>query len=78
VFDVGTSVCRSNSVRVLGVTIDQHLTFDNHVARHSAIVTTIYAVCALFVNSSTKTLPIFWRAQLWAVGLIAATVCCMG
>jgi hypothetical protein len=28
----GTSVCRSNSIRVLGVTIDQHLTFDNHVA----------------------------------------------
>ena len=28
----GTSVCRSNAIRVLGVTIDQHLTFDNHVA----------------------------------------------
>jgi hypothetical protein len=28
----GTTVSRSNSIRVLGVTIDQHFTFDNHVA----------------------------------------------
>jgi hypothetical protein len=29
----GTSVSRSNSIRVLGVTIDQHLTFDSHVTK---------------------------------------------
>jgi ribonuclease P/MRP protein subunit RPP40 len=29
----GTSVSRSNSICVLGVTIDQHLTFDSHVTK---------------------------------------------
>ena len=29
----GNSVSRSNSIRVLGVTIDQHLTFDSHVSK---------------------------------------------
>jgi len=29
----GTSVSHSNSIRVLGVTIDQHLTFDNLTAK---------------------------------------------
>jgi len=72
---VWTSVSRWTSIRVPGVIIDQHLTFDNHVSK--LVQSCKYHLRGLchIRQLLTKTWPIHCRARSWVADLTIVTPC---